>query len=366
MKLLYIVPKINNEGGVARVLSVKINYLVEKKNYEVHILTQNDGNSPLFYEFNDKIKLHDISLKGNKISFFFQYKKALQKTIKAVNPDVIIICDNGFKAFLVPFILRTKIPVIFESHGSKYVRETKPKNNFISKSIFNFQLKFKEFAAKKFTKFVALSDENLKEWRVNNGIVISNPLWFSTEKTAELENKKALVLARHSYEKGIDRLLLIWQKVIQKYPDWILEIYGNSNENKEYKKLAISLEIDKNVCFLEPVKNISKKYLEASFYLMTSRSEGFPMVLIEAMAFGLPCVAYDCPTGPKAIIDNENNGFLVENDNEDAFVGAVSSLIENKNLRLEMGEKAQKSVKKFNLEIIMKQWVNLFDSLVKN
>lgn len=361
MKILYITPKINNEGGVARVLSVKANYLVENFGFEVHILTQNEGNNPLFFSFNEKIVLHDMILKGNLISFFLQYVKALKKALTTINPDVIIVCDNGLKAYSVPFILKTKTPVIFECHGSKYIEEKEQANSsFASK----FKLTFKAFSANRFNKFVALSKESLKEWNVKNGVVISNPLWFKAADFSDLKSKKVIAVGRHSYEKGLDRMLEIWKKVIEKYPDWCLEIYGKSNKNQELQKLANALNIKNNVIFFEPVRSINDKYLDASIMVMTSRTEGFGMVLIEAMALGLPCIAYDCPCGPRAIIQNDKNGFLIEDGNIDSFVQKIELLIEDENLRLQMGKNAQESAKKYNLDSIMQQWKTLFESVV--
>ena len=365
MKLLYIVPKINNEGGVARVLSTKANYFVEKLGYEVHILTQNDGNFPLFYMFIDAINLLDISLKGKKSSFFFQYKKAIQNAVDTLNPDLIIVCDNGLKAFTIPFILKTKIPIIFECHGSKFVEENFKKGTLLSEKFAKIKSTYKNFGATKFNKFVALSSESLKEWGIDNAVVIPNPLWIESPLSAELHAKKVIAVARHSFEKGLDRLLLIWQKIIENHPDWILEIYGKSNGNDSLQLLANSLNLTKNIVFCEPVKNIEDKYLEASIYLMTSRSEGFPMVLMEAMAMGLPCVAYDCPVGPRAIIINNENGFLVEDGNIQSFVQKIELLIENEELRIQMGQNAKKSVAKYDLETIMQLWKSLFESLVK-
>lgn len=97
---------------------------------------------------------------------------------------------------------------------------------------------------------------------------------------------------------------------------------------------------------------------------MTSRSEGFPMVLLEAMACGLPCVAYDCPSGPRAIIEDGKNGFLVENGNIDSFVEKLEQLIEDENLRIQMGKNANESVRKYDVETIMQQWKSLFESLL--
>lgn len=362
MRILYIVPKINNEGGVARVLSVKTNYLVENFGDEVHILTQNKGNNPLFYAFNDTIVLHDMVLQGNKISFFSQYVKALKKEVQVINPDLIVVCDNGIKAYTIPFVLKTNIPIIFECHGSKYIEEKEQAKYFFGTKIKSL---FKELSANKYDKFVGLSKESLKEWNVKNGIVIPNPLWFKTTQFADLKSKKVIAVSRHSYEKGLDRMLQIWQRVVHKHPDWCLEIYGKTNENHEMLELANALNIDQSITFLEPVKNINVKYLEASMLVMTSRTEGFGMVLMEAMALGLPCVAYDCPIGPRSIIIDNENGFLVEDGNIDSFVQKIELLIENENLKIKMGENAKNSVSKYNIETIMQQWKSLFEELIK-
>ena len=361
MRLLYIVPNINNEGGVARVLSVKTNYWIEKSGYEVHILTQNEGFSSLFYSFNSNIVHHDLILNGSFFQFFNSFSKGLKSKIKAIQPDIIIVCDNGLKAYLIPFTLNTKTPIIFECHGSKYIEEKEPAKYFTSTKI---KILFKELAARKFTKFVALSKESLQEWNVKNGVVIPNPLWFEPTTFSDLKTKKVIAVGRHSYEKGMDRMLQIWQKIIQKHPDWTLEIYGKSNQNQELQKNSKTLKINNNIAFFEPVKNINDKYQQASIMVMTSRTEGFGMVLIEAMALGLPCVAYDCPCGPRAVIQNNENGFLIENGNIDSFVQQLELLIEDENLRIQMGKKAQESIKIYDLECIMQQWKSLFENLM--
>lgn len=364
MKLLYIVPSVSNEGGVARVLSIKTNYLIEKFGYQIHILTQNQGSHLQFYNFNEKITFHDIILKGSLFQFFNSYKNSLKENIAAVKPDVIIVCDNGLKAFLMPFILDKGLRIIFESHGSKYIEENDLKLAIFSKFVMALKYKIKTISAGKFTKLVALSVENLKEWDVKNGLVISNPSWLKTDVLAELESKKVIAVARNSYEKGLDRLLLVWEKVIKAHPDWVLEVYGKGTT--ELEEFAKQLGIDSKIYFFEPVTNIESKYRESSICIMTSHTEGLPMVLIEAMASGLPCVAYDCPVGPRSIIKDEENGFLIENGNIDLFVEKLSLLIENEDIRKRLGEKAQISVANYDLDAIMKQWQNLFESLLEN
>lgn len=362
MKLLYIVSKINNAGGVARVFSIKLNYLIENFGYEVHVLTQNKGDFPLFYSFHDKIIFHDMILEGSIFSFFNSYRKSLKNNAESIKPDIIIVSDNGLKAYLIPFILSNKIPIVFECHGSKFVELKFLKENYVSQVKSYFKYLFKDFCSNKFSKFVALSNENLKEWNLKDGVVIPNPSWIQSENVSNLKSKKVIVVARNSYEKGLDRLLVIWQKVILKHSDWILEIYGESVV--DLCPLIRNLGLENNVSLNSPVKIIVEKYLFSSICVMTSRSEGFPMVLLEAMACGLPCVAYDCPSGPRAIIEDGKDGFLVENGNIDSFVEKLEQLIEDENLRIQMGKNANESVRKYDVETIMQQWKSLFESLL--
>lgn len=366
MRLLYIVPNINNEGGVARVLSVKTKYLVEKLGYDVHILTQNEGFSPLFYSFNETIVFHDILLKGNFFQFYNCFSKGLKSKIKEIQPDIIVVCDNGLKAYSIPFILKNKIPLVLEMHSSKFIQERELRKNMYAKVASNCIDVIKNIGIKKYDRFVVVTRESVAEWEVKNTTVIPNPLWFAPEKASALENKKAIAVGRHVYEKGFDRMLQIWKKVVAKHPDWILEIYGKSSENFTLQSLTKSLNISNNVVFSEPVQDIDKKYLEASFYLMTSRFESFGMVLLEAMASGLPVIAYDCPSGPRAIISQNIDGFLIENGNESDYVKAIETLIENTILRREMGKKAKLSSEKYNSDQIMQIWDQLFIGIKKS
>lgn len=356
MKILYIVPKINNADGIARVIAIKANYLIDNYGYEIAILTQNNGNTPLFHYFNKKIDFHDIKLKGNLFLFLCSFRSQLNSRIKSINPDRIIICDNGLKAFLIPFLVKSKIPLILEIHSSIFIEEQYNNQNFFLQIKSKLIYFYKQFGASKFDKFIVETQESIIEWNVKNGIVIPNPIWFSTDKTADLNQKNVIAVGRHVYEKGFDRLLEIWKKVLIKYPDWNLTIYGKNNPDFDLITLAKKLEIEKNITFCDPVKNINEKYLEASIYLMTSRFEGFGMVLIEAMASGLPCIAYDCPCGPRTIIENKTNGLLIENGNKNQFVQALENLIEDENQRFEMGKNAKSSINKYQIDAIMNSW----------
>ena len=362
MRLLYIVPRIKNAGGVARVLAIKANYFVEHFGYEVHILSQNEENDSLFYDFDPEIVFHNMILKGNIFKFFYSFQKQINHKISEIKPDVILVADNGLKAFIFPFIAKAKIPIVFECHGSKFIEEEVQKTNFVSKSIQKLKYRFKDFGVQKFTKTVGLSEENIKEWNVKNGIVIPNPSWIKSKKTADLKQKKIIAIARNSYEKGLDRLLSIWKEVGEKYPDWTLDIYTDDVDSLEEE--ALKLEIESGINYLHFVKNIQKKYLKTSICVMTSRTEGFPMVLLEAMASGLPCIAYDCPTGPRAIITNAENGFLIPDNNIEMYIEKLSFLIENEEVRVKFGLDAKETSKQYSVKKIMEQWREFLENLV--
>lgn len=359
MKILYITPKVNNEGGVAKSLSVKTNYFIENFGYSIDILTQDNGNYPLFHAFNSKIGFHDIDLKGSTFFKLFKYKEQINKTIKSIQPDVIVVSDNGLKGYLVPVLISQKIPVVFECHGSILVEERKT-----LPVITYLKSKYKKFLSRYFTKFIVLSIESQKEWNLKNCEIIPNSVPIPKSKKAALESKKVIAISRHSYEKGLDRMMFIWKEIHSKQPNWILEIFGDFSQNKSNIELAKKLQIEDSVKFLKPELILEEKYLDASIMIMTSRTEGFPMALLEANSFGLPIIAYDCPIGPRTIINNNESGFLITDNNKDEFVNKLNLLMNDLSLRKKMGEKGQHEMQKFNPKMIMNKWDNLFQRLI--
>ena len=363
MKILYIAPDITDSGGISRVISLKANYFVTNLDYEVSILSVNDSYPNCFYDFNPAIKWFTIKKSKKTYHFLRNYIRLIKLTISNEKPDVIVICDAVFWLF-IPLFVKTEIPVVFETHFSFFFKKEEL-HSLSSKLRHKLILIWKKKTLNKFSSSVFETLQGSAEWNLNNSEVIPNPLPFLEKNKAALVNKKAMAVCMNPYVKGLDRLLLIWSKIIDKHSDWELNIYGHWETNLEFKKMATTLKISNNVNFLSPTPDIQSAYNKSSVFLMTSRTEAFGMVLIEAMASGVPCIAYDCPSGPKSIIKEGINGFLIEDGNSDSYVQKLELLIEDENLRQQMSTNSQESVKKFEIDSIMNEWDKLFKDLIK-
>lgn len=365
MKLLYITNGINGAGGLERVLSVKASYLAENYNYEVTILSLNGNHQNPFYNFSDKIKMRSISVLGNPVRYVLSYRKGIQEVVTAINPDVISVCDDGLKAFFIPKIIGSKIRIVYERHVSKEI-EMNEGFSLSKKIAVKMKWKLMDFLASGFSKFIVLTNGNKKEWNaLKNLLVISNPLSFYPSESSTLQNKKIIAVGKQGYQKGYDLLLQSWQLVHEKFPDWQLEIYGRIAPEFHLDSIAKDLGISDTVFFYPPEKNILSKYLDSSIYVMSSRFEGFGMVLIEAMACGVPCVSFDCNYGPSDIIADGTDGLVVANGNCPALADGLIKLISDDALRISMGQRAKNNVKRYLPETIVEEWDKLFKTLVK-
>ncbi len=363
-KILYITNQVCGPGGLERVLSIKASYFAENMDYEVHILTLNQYDSPLFYGFSDKIIFHDIIAQRSSFKYFLEYKRGINQIANKVCPDIVCVCDDGLKGLFVPLYLKKRMPIIYERHTVKKVFESSGTSNFINKLKYGLKNMLADWGSKRFDKFIVLTNQNANEWPKADVGIISNPISFYTSNPSSLKNKKVISVGTMSHVKGFDLLLKAWQIVIDKHPDWELEIYGKPLLRDELSQLSQKLGIESNVKLNDPVVNIEDEYKQASLYVLSSRFEGFGMVLIEAMACGLPCVSFDCPFGPADIITDKEDGYLVSPNDINLLSEKIISLIEDEATRQRMGSKARENVKRYMPEQIAGKWDTLFKELL--
>lgn len=362
-KLLYITNQICGPGGLERVLSIKASYLAEKLGYEVYILTLNQGSQSLFYEFSPNIKFFDIKVEGNPINYILKYRSGIRRVIKKLEPDIISVCDDGLKGLFVPITIGRFCPMIYERHVSKLILSGAYRS-FWEKYVNLFKNKLMDIGGQLYDSFICLTEDNAKEWGNNNIHIIPNPLSFYPEKFSNLENKEVIAVGRLFFQKGYPFMIEAWRKVITNFPDWKLNIYGGGPDEAVICELIRKYGLQESIHIHKPVDNIVEKYLESSVYVMSSRFEGFGMVLIEAMACGVPCVSFNCPCGPSSIIDHGEDGFLVPTGNIDDLSSRLMELMSSRELRIKMGAKARQNVIRFSPKIVVQQWDELFEKLV--
>jgi len=357
-KLLYITTFINNSGGVAKLLSVKLSHLARHYDYEIYIVNSNSPTTTMFYEFDERIKISSLKQSKNRIVNILKYPGRVNKVVKAIQPDIIVNCDNGLKGAIMHNIISTKASLIYESHISRDFMV----DSFIDKLKRKLQPLLLSINLKKYSSIVTY-DHAKDDFKSKNVKVLPNPLLIKEPETPSvLENKIAIAVGRLAYQKGYGTMLHIWKDVIAEHPEWKLHIYGEGDIQK-FKSSAQKLGLKDHVRFFEPRSDLNEVYRNASMLLNTSRYEPFGLAVIEAMAYGLPVFAFKNTLGPSSYIVTNENGFLIEKDHVTEYAKAIINLIDHKNEMKRISVNARKSVKKFNLDKIMKEWHDLFQSV---
>lgn len=369
MKIVYNIPNIVRMAGMERVLAIKANYLTECSGMEVVIITYEQKNQPLAFDFSDKIRFYDLDIdyeacKGKNIFwnklrrmvYTKRHQRRLEEILRTEKPDITISMMTGREREWL-YRLKDGSKKVLECHFSYFSYQN------VKGIIDRYKIKRFLNRIKYYDRLVVLTEEDRKDWgNKGNIVVIPNALTFYPEQCADLSVHRILAVGRLLAQKGFDRLLAIWAKIESAFPDWKLTIIG-SGKLQNVLEQQIGLLKLKRVEILPPRAEIIQEYLSSSVYVLTSRHEGFPMVLHEAMACGLPVVAYACKCGPRDIIQDRQDGFLIEEGDENGFVRRLSELMADFSLRQKMGGEARRNITRFALPSVMKKWENLFTTL---
>lgn len=359
-----------------RVLSNKVNYLINH-GYDIYIITTDQKKRPVFFDFSDKVKFIDLGINYENNSKYnilkkilLQYKKLkkhrklLENTLKEISPDITISMFGMEIVFL--YKLTNGGKKIAEFHFSKKYKIIENKNLLVQ--IFQkLRLKKWEKLIVRYDKFVTLTKKDLFNWGYPpNGTYIPNAIPEKMIKNGkELKTQKTISAAgRLTYQKGFDLLIKAWHLVHKIHPDWKLEIYGTGDDADELISLIQFYGLDNVVSLKGNVIDLQFHLQKSDFFIMSSRYEGLPMVLLEAMAAGLPCISFDCDCGPSDIITNGINGLLVNNGDIDGLASAINKMIENPLLIQKMKQSLPEKLKFFSEEYIMDKWISLFKSSI--
>lgn len=355
MKIAFFNGNMERSGGTERVLSIIANGL-SRRGYDVIIFSLT-GKGPSFFELDKNVKVHWIGSRGLQTNIISNLKK-LSKLMKEEKPDFLVDVDIilGFYSVL----LKARFPKthwISWEHFNYFYRF--PVNNNIRKVA--------RFIVSRFSEcLVVLSDEDKGYYQSNMRLKcrierIYNPTPFEEDFEKTEEKKVVLAAGRLVRIKGFDMLLKSWRPVEKKHPDWILKIAGAGEERHNLENEAERLKL-KNVEFVGLVDDMKPYYKEAAFFTLPSRDEGFVMVLLEAMKFSLPAVAFLCKTGVKEVVEDGVNGYTIELGDMKKFAKKMDVMISDDERRHAMGLKAKELIGRFSQDSILDEWENLFFS----
>jgi glycosyltransferase involved in cell wall biosynthesis len=374
MKIIYCISGTFNSGGMERVLANKANYLVGLGHEIIVITTDQQRRSP-YFPLDTRIRNIDLDVNycenNNKallrkaLNYYKKQKnhrQKLKRILYELRGDIVISMFDHDVSFL--YKINDGSKKVLEIHFSRFKRLQYGRRGLWKivdklRSINDLSL------AKKYDQFVVLTEEDRSYWGdLPNIQVIFNANTFSPSAVAKLESKQVVAIGRYDYQKGFDDLIKSWKLIHNTHPDWMLKIYGHGPLENEFKKLIDDLNLHESVSLCAPSREIEQVYMDSSILVMTSRYEGFGMVLIEAQSCGVPVVAYACKCGPRDIIFSGHNGFLINEGDEGMFVEKVNLLIEKEDLRKEIGKKAKVMSIRFSEDVVMKKWEDLFSKLV--
>ena len=381
MKIIYVIDSLASKGGAERVIINKMDYMVNHFGYTISIITcYQDKNTPNAYPIPSGIRQVFLG-----IPFYSQYKyrypyrlwvkhaidkqmqKALTETVNDMDPD-ILVGVSYFQANIVTGI-KCRAKKVIEVHEprpftlSDYGLSRGWLSSWYMKHYRNWYFNKVE---KQANVVVTLTAGDAHEWRKANKVqVIPNFTIMPIEKLSDVQSKRVIAVGRLEWVKGYDRLLDAWKIVSDKHPDWHLDIFGAGTLLEELKLQQKKLGLEKAVAIHSPTSEISREYSNSSILVLTSHFEGFSLVILEAMRTGIPCVSFDCPFGPKGLIDDGQNGFLVPDNDINQLAAKINLLIENSDMRHEFSKAALKKSKAFAVETIMNQWKLLFEKLLK-
>lgn len=376
MKILYLIHSTYNPGGMERVLLNKVTYLVEKMGWEVTVVTTDQHGRPSFYPFPEGVRMVDLGVNYSddngkpflkKLLGFAKRRRLHEKKFKAlleqVRPDVVDCFYPGECSF-VPG-LKDGSKKVMELHQSKLFHHQYNRLGLMGLAD-KVRAEMDERLVRKFDRFVVLTQEDRLMWGEMPGIrVIPNAANFIADRYSDCSAKRVIAVGRLDYQKSFDRLIMAWEKVHRQMPDWRLDIFGQGEWKEMLQDMIDDRGLSDCVRLNAPTKDIGSEYADSSMLVMSSHYEGFPMVMIEAMACGLPAVSFDFKCGPKDIVRPGENGLIVSDGDIDGLADSIMKLMKDDALRKKMGETAKRVVETYSEDKVMEKWANLFEEILR-
>lgn len=352
--LTFIISHIDTPGGTERALVNWANTLMAN-GYSIRVISIYTKSGESYYPFNKEVSIIHLGLKMYKstlLRFTYGLIATFIKLYKQLRKREIVIGLQHNNNVVLAILKKLGSKAIMVGCEQIAINEA-PK----------YSIKFKKFFYKYLNALIVLTEYDKKivaqEYNVKKCVVIPNQISFLPDECCDYSSKNLLAIGRFEPQKGFDILIEIVDKLLKKNKDWHLTIIGDGYLKQSVETRIAELQLEKNITILPSTKNILPYFLNSSIYLLSSRFEGMPLVLLEAKACGLPIVAFDCPTGPAELVETDD-GILVPFLDKIKFEEAVELFMNDESLRKRFGQNAKKNAKKYDSESIYKKWENLF------
>lgn len=360
MKIVYCIDSLVSSGGTERVATTKLNWLASQPDVKTWVVTLAEADKP-FFTLDKKVeRIMLTATPGNKKA----YKTELESLFNRIRPDVAVSVA-GMSTETLPRL----------NDGSKKILEFHYTKNFLVNFVNGMHhIRFRQLHllkmrwlqwklarnARKFDIFVGLTKRDVGLWgNPGNMSFVYNPLSFRSDKKSDCTAKRIIAVGSWTPAKGMDQLLEAFGPLSHRYPDWKVDLYGSGQDKNLLLSIIEKYGMSSQVSLNQPTPEIGKELVDSSIYAFPSRSDGFGLVITEAMECGLPTVAMDCECGPREIVTSET-GIVVPDKDIDAFRKALERLMLDESIRKRMGEAASREVVRFYPENIMPLWLELF------
>ena len=374
-KIVYCTPSLYIAGGVERVLTTKVNWLAEHTDWDVTIiLTDGKGKAP-YYPLSPRVHVINLDIGFEALwgmpflrkgLVYLQkqrtFRRRLTETLMRLHPDITVSLLRREINFITDIKDGSRkwgeIHINRAHYRNFEAGQTNPLKNLFSR----FWMRSLVRKLRRLDRFVVLTEEDRKSWNeLDNVHVIPNPLAFWSEEHSALSEKRIIAVGRYSHEKGYDKLIQAFALVSQRHPDWQLYAFG-SGDPSPYAAMAKEAGVAHCCHLMGATKDIIKEYCHSSIFVLSSRFEGFGLVLVEAMNCGLPVVSFACPTGPLQIIHDGSNGLLAANGDAADLADKICRVIEDPSLMQRLQQGGLHTSEQYSVQHIMQQWLSMMNA----
>jgi glycosyltransferase involved in cell wall biosynthesis len=357
MNICIFLHDIGAGGGTER-MAVALANALRLRGHNLYMVSLAPSAKP-FFPLRQDVTLSSLNIPVSQLTTrYLVAVKRLRAFLKREAIDVIIDVDVILSAISIPACWRTITKVIAWEHYNYFVKQES-----------KVRVWGRKLAARKASAVVTLTEEDACNYKNNctcKAKIIAIPNFISDlpAEVAQPNNRIVLAVGHLIRRKGFDLLIKAWGLLKEENLEgWKLHIVGDGEEKENLFAQVAALQLQQDVVFLPPTTNIAEHYLSAAICAISSRAEGFCLIIIEALSFGLPVVSFNCKLGPAEIIRDGVDGFLVPPKDVPALKDKLLLLLQREDLRNTMATNARESAKRFLCDKLMAQWETLLNTL---